>query len=160
RFEEGLEARRAFDRDFPDEPSALPGLAGNLAFMGHRQESEALDSLWLPLVPRPLDPSWAITFAWRGDTVRARAILDTALVALEEGRKLSPQGFAYAYLGLGQYDEALDWLERAADESHYWLLRDPAFDPLVPDPRFQALWKRVGLKGEPKAGRQPARPAG
>jgi hypothetical protein len=50
-------------------------------------------------------------------------------------------------MGLGDKDEALGWLEKAyADHGAVANLRiDPVFEPLVPDPRFQSLLRRVGL---------------
>ena len=59
-----------------------------------------------------------------------------------------PTVFAYAYLGLGDKDQALTYLEQAYEE------QDPAavlfegvtiLDPLRPKPRFQALLRRVNL---------------
>jgi TolB-like protein/DNA-binding winged helix-turn-helix (wHTH) protein/Tfp pilus assembly protein PilF len=52
------------------------------------------------------------------------------------------------YVGLGEKDEAMKWLEKAYDE-HFnpSILVRPAFDPLRSDPRFQNLVRRVGLPG-------------
>ncbi|HYH87173.1 MAG TPA: tetratricopeptide repeat protein [Pyrinomonadaceae bacterium] len=55
--------------------------------------------------------------------------------------------FAVAHLGLGEHDDALEYLSRAADERSGFLayLRvEPMFDPLRPDPRFKELEQRVG----------------
>jgi len=49
---------------------------------------------------------------------------------------------------LGEYDLAMDCLERALDERTYQVLGmnvDPALDPLRSTPRFQSLLTRVGL---------------
>jgi hypothetical protein len=49
----------------------------------------------------------------------------------------------------GQRDEALDWLEKGADERARWLvslvLVEPRFDTIRDHPRFQAVLRRVGL---------------
>jgi hypothetical protein len=49
-----------------------------------------------------------------------------------------PTAFAYAYLGLGDKDQALTWLERAYEEqdpSLFFLKMSPLLDPLRSEPR-------------------------
>jgi TolB-like protein/DNA-binding winged helix-turn-helix (wHTH) protein/Flp pilus assembly protein TadD len=56
--------------------------------------------------------------------------------------------FVFAYLGLGNYDQAFVWLERAYKEQSYALQTLkvlPLFDPIRNDPRFIDLLHRVGL---------------
>jgi serine/threonine protein kinase/Tol biopolymer transport system component/tetratricopeptide (TPR) repeat protein len=59
-----------------------------------------------------------------------------------------PYNIAVIYVGLGERDEALQWLEKAylehSDDLIY-LKVDPIFDPLRSDPRFKDLLRRVGL---------------
>ena len=55
---------------------------------------------------------------------------------------------AQIFLGLGDHEQALAWLEKACDERSVWLIWlgvDPKFDPLRSDPRFEDLLRRVGL---------------
>ncbi len=55
---------------------------------------------------------------------------------------------ALTYTGLGEREQALDWLEQAYEEhaSALILLKiTPAFDTLRSEPRFQALLEKVGL---------------
>jgi len=53
---------------------------------------------------------------------------------------------ALIYVGLGEKDQAMSWLERAyADRFNPGVLLRPAFDPLRSDPRFEALLRRIGL---------------
>ncbi len=56
--------------------------------------------------------------------------------------------FITAYLGLGDYDEAFVWFERAYQEQSnilQFLKVHPFFDPVRDDPRFKDLVRRVGL---------------
>jgi hypothetical protein len=59
-----------------------------------------------------------------------------------------PSVFAYAYLGLGDKDQALTFLERAYEEQDpglFTLKVSPLLDPLRSEPRFQALMRRVNF---------------
>ena len=59
-----------------------------------------------------------------------------------------PSVFAYAYLGLGDKDQALTFLERAYEEQDpglFYLKVSPLLDPLRSEPRFQALLRRVNF---------------
>ena len=50
------------------------------------------------------------------------------------------------YVGLGEKDQAMDWLEKAYDERFDpIILTWPFFDPLRSDPRFQDLMRRIRL---------------
>ena len=54
---------------------------------------------------------------------------------------------ALIYVGLGDTDQAMRWLDKAyqAQFEPIMLVR-PQFDPLRTDPRFQALMSRLGLR--------------
>ena len=73
------------------------------------------------------------------------------LAELKQRRKAGyiPAGaFVNAYLGLGQNDEAFNWLEQAFKEKSnilQFLKTHPFFDPIRNDPRFADLVRRVGL---------------
>lgn len=75
-----------------------------------------------------------------------------AVDALEELKRRETAGFVSAYdkalvnLGLGDYQQALAWLEEAYKERSYWLIYiqiDPALDPLRTNPRFAELLDQV-----------------
>ena len=75
-----------------------------------------------------------------------------ALQILEELRKMSatkhvpPSHFAIVYIGLGDKNHALKWLEKGYEEHSYELpviLTDPRFDSLRSDPRFQSLIRHI-----------------
>lgn len=90
----------------------------------------------------------AYAHAQRGDEAAARA----GLVALRERSTLPgyPAQIARAYLGLGQLDSAMTWLERAFGVRdaffHSEGLASSIWDPVRPDPRFGALIDRLGLE--------------
>lgn len=61
---------------------------------------------------------------------------------------LAPYSIALIYLGLGEKEAALEWLERAYeqhDQSLPYARIDPRFDPLSRDPRFTDLMKKLHL---------------
>ena len=64
---------------------------------------------------------------------------------------VAPMNIARVYLGLGDYNSALDWLERARMQgsSTFWLMTmnsDPMYDALRGNPRFRALLKAIGFQ--------------
>lgn len=86
--------------------------------------------------------------AQRGDEAAARA----GLVTLRERSTFPgyPAQISRAYLGLGQLDSAMTWLERAFGVRDSFFqsegLVSPIWDPVRPDPRFGALIDRLGLE--------------
>lgn len=79
---------------------------------------------------------------------------DQAQGMLAELEKRAKQEYVPSYdvaiihIGLGETDQASEWLEKAYEERSYWLtfLRvDPLLDSLRSDPRFTDLQRRVGL---------------
>ena len=79
---------------------------------------------------------------------------DEALKALDQLKELakrryvSPINFVFIYIGLGEKDEAFQWLETCYQERDPQMTRlkvNPLFDPLRSDPRFTELMRRVGL---------------
>ena len=58
---------------------------------------------------------------------------------------------AICYVGLGEKDQALDWLVRTCEENSAespFVSADPRLAALRPDPRFHALLHRLGLLEE------------
>ena len=80
---------------------------------------------------------------------------DEALKVLGQMNELAKQryvpayGFGVAYAGLGEKDQAFQWLERSLQDRAWditYLKVDPLMDNLRADPRFADLVKRVGLQ--------------
>jgi TolB-like protein len=81
-----------------------------------------------------------------GNKVEAEKILDQ-LKALSKARYVSAFSFSLAYLGLGNKEEALRWLEQSyqdrAGADIGWIRVDSSFDSLRGDPRFEALAEKI-----------------
>jgi Tfp pilus assembly protein PilF len=63
-------------------------------------------------------------------------------------RYVPPDIIAKIYIGLGEKEQALDWLEKSYEDREdalIWLNSDPLFDDLRSEPRFRDLVRRVGL---------------
>jgi TolB-like protein/Flp pilus assembly protein TadD len=70
------------------------------------------------------------------------------LRAASKQRYVPALSFAIVYVGLGENEQALLWLEKAYDErtnSLAYLKVQATWDPLRPDPRFADLVRRLGL---------------
>jgi DNA-binding winged helix-turn-helix (wHTH) protein/Flp pilus assembly protein TadD len=86
-------------------------------------------------------------FAKLGRTNEALQVLNT-LETIARDRYIPPYAMAQVHLGLGHWDHALEWLERAynARDVHLILLPvDPKWNPVRNDTRFLALLKRCGF---------------
>jgi hypothetical protein len=82
-----------------------------------------------------------------GDTTNAYRIL-AEMQALSAHRYIPAYAFATVYAGLKDTDQALHFLQRAADErSAYldYLNVEPTLDNIRKDPRFADLLRRVNL---------------
>lgn len=61
---------------------------------------------------------------------------------------VAPHDIALLYVGLGDKEKALAWLEKAVSERDFSILSikaAPAWDSLRGDPRFDELLRRIGL---------------
>ena len=93
-------------------------------------------------------------YAIAGKPEKARATLDE-LEARAKASYVSPYHFAHVHAGLGHADEAVDWLERSADERAgpmYSIKESVVFLRLRGHPRFEALLRRLKLA---KSGSDP-----
>ena len=86
-------------------------------------------------------------YAMVGETGKARAVLGD-LQRLAGEQYVSPYHFAYVYTGLGEYEAAIDWLERAFEQragSLYGVKGSFLFTDLREHPRFVALMRKMNL---------------
>ena len=98
------------------------------------------------------DDPWVL--ALLGHVSAATGRRDEALKILEQLKQISKQrfvgayGFALVYAGLGDKDQAFQWLEKSYQDRQGRITRikvDALFDNLHSDPRFADLVRRVGL---------------
>jgi TolB-like protein/Tfp pilus assembly protein PilF len=92
----------------------------------------------------------AQTLGMAGRREEAIQLLDE-LTTLAKQKYVAPYFFAGIYVGLGETDHAIEYLEKSYEEHSHWLIYlhlDPGMDSLRDDPRFQDLLRRVGLPAE------------
>jgi tetratricopeptide (TPR) repeat protein len=88
----------------------------------------------------------AYTYAMSGRKDDASNILSDLTNRSNRGFSNASE-IALVYVGLGNHNEAMTWLEAAYKERfNPSILLRPCFDPLRADPRFQDLLRRMGLK--------------
>ncbi len=109
---------------------------------------------------------WLVQLASLGHAYAVSGRRKEAQTVLEQLNQLSKQRYvppvlrAIIYVGLGEKDQALQWLEKAyAGRDSWWvfLTLDPRFDSLRLDPRFRELVRRVGLPQQSLLGRSLSR---
>lgn len=85
--------------------------------------------------------------AFAGDPEEAMKNLDE-LKKRAQRQYVPALNFALIHIGLGERDQAFEWLEKAYEERSSWLASlkvEPLFDSIRTDPRFADLVQRVGL---------------
>jgi TolB-like protein/Flp pilus assembly protein TadD len=88
----------------------------------------------------------AWVYGLAGRKHEARKLIDE-LNEIARHRYVAPALFVNAYLGLGDKETALTWMERGIEEHDQWFLLkgDPTLDPLRSEPRFQAALRRMNF---------------
>lgn len=89
----------------------------------------------------------AYTYAKMGRTDDARSILNE-LIEKSHRQYVSGETIALIYIALGEYDDAIHWLNIACDEhaaGFYTFACYPDYAPLRSDPRFAELVRRTGM---------------
>jgi TolB-like protein/tetratricopeptide (TPR) repeat protein len=136
-FEKGLELGR-------NDVSLHQYLAWPYEQMGQYERAIALHKTAVELSQR--DPLY---LAGLGYSYGKAGMREDALQILEElsqAKAASPYDMAIVHLGLGNYEQAIDWLEKAYDARNSYLVymdQGPKFDPLRDDDRFIRLLERM-----------------
>jgi eukaryotic-like serine/threonine-protein kinase len=89
----------------------------------------------------------AHTLGAAGKTKEAVQILED-LIELAKQKYVAPYFFAGIYIGLGENERAIEYLQKCYEEHSHWLIYlhlDPSMDDLRDNPDFQDLLRRVGL---------------
>lgn len=109
--------------------------------------AEALADIqnWRRLGDGPQSMLLAYVSGRAGQQVAARQALRE--LQLKPGEKSYAYSIAVAYLGIGDNEKAITWLQKSYTERTITtaLRVDPAFDPLRSDPRFQQLLRGMRL---------------
>lgn len=87
------------------------------------------------------------TQARAGDAAKAQTTLDE-LKSLSAQHYVPPYNMAVLYIGLGDQENAIAWLDKACDDRDVrfsFLKIDPKWDLFRSDPRVVAILKRIGL---------------
>lgn len=99
------------------------------------------------------DPSATVALAHAYSAAGRKAEADKILRDLErksEGTSFPPYTMATIYAGLGENDQAFEFLEKACSQKSLdislFLTSDLRLDNLRPDPRFQSLLRSMALK--------------
>jgi TolB-like protein len=135
-FEESTGKRRRSPEESPDLDFADLAVAGHLKAVELSRGSDYFLG-WLGL---------ALGVCGRRD--EARALLEQLRRC---DRYILPTSIAHIHLGLGEFDAALEWFDRAIeerDQNMMPILSYRHFDPLRNDPRFAVLLRKMGLGAE------------
>lgn len=127
----------------PEFPVARWGMA--LVYQQMGRHVEAIDILEKVAASPNMRSSLAHAYALAGRQSEAQAILDE-LGARSQEAYVPAYFFALIHAGLGDRDQAIEWLERAYQERSSvlaYLQVDPRIDNLRSDPRFHALLTRL-----------------
>jgi serine/threonine-protein kinase len=118
--------------------------------LAETQKGIALDDT-LAKTPERWDryPMLAYAYAMAGRRNEALKILNEQK-KLAEQRYVSPYNFAIIFTGLGDKDQAFEYLTKAVDEHVRLIAREikvrPRFDSLRSDPRYPLLLRRMNLQ--------------
>jgi eukaryotic-like serine/threonine-protein kinase len=99
-----------------------------------------------------MNAALAQTYAAAGKKSEAIHILDD-LTKLSTQKYVAPYFFAGIHIGMGEFDRAMEYLEKSYQEHSHWLIYlhiDPSLDALRPNPQFQDILRRVGLPLPPE----------
>lgn len=133
-----------------EEPTGVHEAFGFI-YLGKRMYRNAISEFVISAREESREPEeWALltyAFAMAGEKSEA-SLAFTRLAQLGKKEFVEPCWMAVAWIGLGDHDKAIYYLNEAY-QSHSNVLPfvqvDPIFDPLRSDPRFQDLLHRMAL---------------
>ena len=118
------------------------------ALVQEQSANEAIVEFWKAIAlsghSGAFDSNLAYAYAVSGQKDEATKILAESAATSYTNR--SAANIALIYAGLGDNDQAMNWLEKAYDARfNPSILLRPAWDPLRSDARFKNLRRRIGL---------------
>lgn len=129
--------------------SDFPGTDPTLDFDGHMHLFLGDYGRALEALPRTVGNTGLVIMAQALSGKLEEAAEGLRLLELRSKIEFVPAiQFAYAFIGLGETEKALDWLERAhaeRDVHMLWLNSVSIFDSLRDEPRFQALLRQMNF---------------
>ena len=147
RYDSSAEAlKKALEID-PGFYRAHGWLAGVYSFLGDHERALEETAKSGPAGEIWVDANRCMVLAKAGRTAEAREVLRD-LLARSKGRHTTPFMFAMIYTHLGEFDQALAYLEKTYRDREVGLIvlkTHALFDPLRSDPRFQDLVRRLNL---------------
>jgi TolB-like protein/tetratricopeptide (TPR) repeat protein len=150
RYDEAIEQLKQTLEMEPDFAAAHYFLGG--AYEQKGMYEETITHLQKALIVSPGSPDRVGALAHAHAVFKRKEQAQKALQELHklaERRYVSAYDFAIIYVGLGEPDQAFQWLERACEERSFSMLMslkaEPRLDTLRSHPRFQDLARRVGL---------------
>jgi serine/threonine-protein kinase len=131
-----------------DPNSAISHVLLGLSFLKKGDTAGAIAELQKSKAPDP--GAWyqgflGYAYAISGERAKAEVVL-RELEQLAKRQYVSPTVFATIYLGLGQKEKCLAWLEKSYEQqdSACWYLKiDQIYDSVRNEPRFQTLVQKV-----------------
>jgi serine/threonine protein kinase/Tfp pilus assembly protein PilF len=148
-YDQAVEQCRKTSEMDPNYPQAHDFLAGAYEQKGMYEEAitEFQKAINLSGDSSHIKAELGHAYAIAGKGEEALKIIDE-LKGPSKETYISPYDVAAIYVGLGQKDQAFEWLQKASEDRSDWLRYlkvDPRLDPLRLDPRFADLVRRVGL---------------
>jgi adenylate cyclase len=146
KYDDSIEqARKTLEMD-PN--STITHVLLGLSFLKKGDTAGAIAEFQKSKVPDP--GAWyqgylGYAYAISGDRAKAEQAL-RELEDLAKQQYVSPTAFATIYLGLGEKEKTLDWLQKAYEQqdSACWYLKiDQIYDSVRNEPRFQALVQKI-----------------
>jgi serine/threonine protein kinase/Tfp pilus assembly protein PilF len=148
RYDDSIAAARTAQAMEPTLGLARTTLQYGLILNGRRDEQLAIQRARIALDPERV-AAFERGLEEGGYEGAQRAIADVLAARYGKPGKwvFNASGIALRYLDAGDYDQTIDWLEKAYEEQsvNIFYLGLPLYDPLRSYPRFQDLLRRIGL---------------
>jgi tetratricopeptide (TPR) repeat protein len=155
RYDDAIAAARTALSMQPNMPVAAGAMQCALLSLGKREEHLDFQRSWFADDPE-LVGALEQGLADAGYEGAMRRVGDILAARYEKSGGVSapgtvphhPWAILYQYLYAGDYDLAMDWLEKAfevRDPNQPYIALCPTFDPVRSDPRFQDLLRRMNL---------------